>query len=369
MSKTNKILMAVLVLQAVLLAARVLWPESSEKGLAAGGALVTAFNPAAVTQITVEDNDGKKILLKKVDDRWLLPDYADYPVESARVTKLLDMVKQVRADRLITQSETSFRRLQVSPDDFMRRLTIEQSGGETIKLYLGKIGGGSTTHVRLDGQNQVYLASGPTAQDANAQPSSWINTLYFSASSTDVVGLTLQNANGTFEFTKEGDAWTVSGLKESEVLNQNNFTSMLTTLTSLRMTEPVSKEASDDFGLDAPQAVITLRVMEAETPAADASPTPDTPNLLSLMPDSTATPAPTATPQKVEKEYTFQIGAALSNGVVLKGSNSEYYVLVSRTTAERFTTKTQADFATVPPTPTPGPTDTPEPPAATPTSR
>ena len=136
MSKTNKILMAVLVLQAVLLAARVLWPESSEKGLAAGGALVTAFNPAAVTQITVEDNDGKKILLKKVDDRWLLPDYADYPVESARVTKLLDMVKQVRADRLITQSETSFRRLQVSPDDFMRRLTIEQSGGETIKLWV-----------------------------------------------------------------------------------------------------------------------------------------------------------------------------------------------------------------------------------------
>jgi hypothetical protein len=204
----------------------------------------------------------------------------------------------------------------------------------------------------------------------NATPASWIDTTYYTASTDDVVSITLQNANGTFDFTKDGDTWTVSGLNAGEILNTVNFTPILNTITSLRMTEPISKEVQDTFGMDAPQAVITLHVMETEAPeTTSAAPTPDTSSLLGVSPETTTptnTPAPTATPQKVEKEYTFQIGAALDNGVVLKGSNSDYYVLVAQSTADHFTNKSQADFATVPPTPTPEPTLTPAPATETP---
>ncbi len=228
---------------------------------------------------------------------------------------------------------------------------------------------GLTDHrVRLDDQSQVYLTNNLTSQDVAAQPASWIDTAYYTASTDDVVSLSLQNANGTFDFTKDGDAWTVSGLGEGETLNQDNFTQLLSAITALRMIEPVSKDVQDTFGMDAPQAVITLKVMETEASESSAAPTPDTSNLLGVGSEGTptATLAPTATPQKVEKEYTFQIGAALDNGVVIKGSNSDYYVLISQAIADRFITKTQADFATVPPTPTPEPTLTPEPPTETP---
>jgi hypothetical protein len=244
-------------------------------------------------------------------------------------------------------------------------VVFDQSDGKSHTLYVGKTGGGNTTHVRLDDQSQVYLTGNLTSQDANAQPSGWIDTVYFSASAADVVSLSLQNADGMFDFTKNGDVWTVSGLDEGETLNQDNFTQLLNAITSLRMTEPVSQEAQDDFSMDAPQAVITLKVMETEAPETSALATPDMSNLLGVSPESTATSAPTATPQKVEKEYTFQIGAALDNGVVIKGSNSDYYVLISQAIADRFITKTQADFTTVPPTPTPEPTPTLEPPTET----
>ncbi len=369
MSRTNKILAVVLALQFVLLGVRAVWPESSNnKNIAPGGALVADFDPAAVTQITITDDSDKKITLKQVDGNWLLPDYGDYPVESSRIMTVLDNIKQIRADRLITQSETSFRRLQVSPDDFIRLVEMGQSDGKSHKLYVGKSGGGNTVHVRLDDQSQVYLTNNLTSQDVAAQPASWIDTAYYTASTDDVVSLSLQNANGTFDFTKDGDTWTVSGLGEGETLNQDNFTQLLSAITALRMVEPVSKDVQDTFGMDAPQAVITLKVMETEAPESSAAPTPDTSNLLGVGSEGTptATPAPTATPQRVEKEYTFQIGAALDNGVVIKGSNSDYYVLISQAIADRFITKTQADFATVPPTPTPEPTLTPEPPTETP---
>jgi hypothetical protein len=367
MSRTNKILAAVLALQFVLLGVRAVWPSSSNNNIAPGGVLVAHFDPATVTQLTVTDNTDNTITLKQVDGNWTLPDYGDYPVDSSRIMTVLDKIQLIRADRLITQSDTSFRSLQVSPDQFVRLVEFDQVDGKSHKLYIGKTGGGNTVHVRLDDQKQVFLTGDLTPSDVSAQPASWIDTAYFTASTADVVSISLQNANGLFDFTKDGDNWTVSGLNEGEVLNMTNFTPILNTITALRMTEPISKDVQDSFGMDAPQAVITLHVMETEAPETSAAPAPDTSNLLGVSPGTpTDTPAPTATPQKVEKEYTFQIGAALDNGVVLKGSNSDYYVLIDQSTADHFLNKTQETFATVPPTPTPAPTLTPAPATETP---
>jgi hypothetical protein len=371
MSRTNKILAALLALQFVLLGVRAVWPSSSNNKIAPGGVLVANYDPATVNQITVTDDSGKTITLKQTDGNWILPDYGDYPVEASRIMTVLDKIQLIRADRLITQSETSFRQLKVSPDEYVRLVEFDQTDGKSHKLYLGKTGGGNTVHVRLDDQNQVFLTSDLTPSDVNATPAGWIDTTYYTASTDDVVSITLQNANGTFDFTKDdGGNWTVSGLNAGEILKQVNFTPILNTITALRMTQPISTEVQDSFGMDAPQAVITLHVMETEAPeTSNAAPAPDTSGLLGVSPETTTptdTPAPTATPQKVEKEYTFQIGAALDNGVVLKGTNSDYYVLVAQSTADHFTNKSQSDFATVPPTPTPGPTMTPVPATETP---
>ncbi len=362
MNRTSKILAVVLAIQLVLLGVRAVWPSSSENTTTPGGVLVGDFDPAQVTQFTIANNNDQQITVKKVDDQWVLPDYGDYPVESTRVSTLLDKVKQLRADRLITQSETSFRRLQVSPDDFVRLIAFEQAGGASHTLYLGKTGGGSTVHVRLDNQNQVYLVNNLSSQDANAAPSNWIDTTYFSVPSDNIQSLRLQNANGDFEFTKTDGTWTTTGLDAGEVLNQDNLTQLLNGIASLRMSAPIGQEASDDFALDTPQATITITVLETVASESGAVPTPDTSNLLGVPAEASPTPAPTATPQQVEKEYTFQIGAALDDGVVIKGSNSDYYVLITQATADRFTGKTRDDFVSVPPTPTPEPTLTPNPP-------
>jgi hypothetical protein len=355
MNRLNKILAFILALQIVLLAARALWPES--KSRASGEALLANFDTAAVTQVRISDADGKQVVLKKDGDEWVLPDYGNYPALPTRVSLLLDKIKGLRTDRLITRSTTSHRRLRVSSDEFER--LIEFEGGDSAhKLYLGKSGGGNTLHVRLDDQPQVYLVSGLALSDAGVAVSSWINTLYFSALSDQVISLRLQNANGTFEFTKSGDTWNMAGLAEGETLNEQALKTLLNQVTALYMSAPIGKEEQADFGLDAPQATITLRVLEPEeTP----EPTPDIAQspLMTATPDPQATPTATPTPQYVEQEYTILIGAALEDGVVAKSSTSDYYVLLTETVAGRFTQKTRADFITLPSTPTPEPTLTP----------
>jgi len=356
MNRLNKILAFILALQLVLLAARALWPESETR--ASGEALLANFDTAAVAQLRITDASGKQLVLKKDGDNWVLPDYGNYPALPTRVSLLLDKIKGLRTDRLITRSTTSHRRLRVSSDEFERLIEIE-SGESTHKLYLGKSGGGSTLHVRLDDQPQVYLVNGLAVSDAGVAVSSWINTLYFSVPSDQVISLRLQNANGTFEFTKSGDTWSMAGLAEGETLNQQALTTLLSQVTSLYMSTPIGKEELADFGLDAPQATITLRVLEPEeTP----EPTPDIAQspLATATPDPQATPTATPTPHYVEKEYTILIGAKRDDGVVAKSPTSDYYVLLTEAVAERFTKKTRADFITLPPTPTPEPTVTPE---------
>jgi hypothetical protein len=82
--------------------------------------------------------------------------------------------------------------------------------------------------------------------------------------------------------------------------------------------------------------------------------TADAPLLRLLTPS--AAPSRESTPQMVEREYTLQFGAALDDGVVVKSSESEYYVLVTTGSADNFAKKTRADFIAIPPTPTPSPT-------------
>jgi hypothetical protein len=208
--------------------------------------------------------------------------------------------------------------------------------------------------VRLDDQDPVYLVSNLSNQDANPRSSSWIDTVYFSVPSDQVTSLRLQNANGDFEFTKEGDTWTMTGLAADENLNQDTLTRLLSQITSFHMIDPIGTELQDTFGLDAPQATITVHAM---VPEQTSEPTSETPLLPLLTPSAEApSPEPSATPQLVEKEYTLQFGAALEDGVVVKSSESEYYVLVTTSSADNFAKKTRADFIAVPPTPTPEPT-------------
>jgi hypothetical protein len=353
MNKANKILAVILVVQLVLLGVQALWPDSSSESSSSSGPLLANFDPNKVTQVKVTDDQGKTITVKKVDDQWILPDYGDYPVTASRVEVLMSGIKSLTTERLISQSKTSFRRLQVSDDQFVRLIEFDSDSG-SHKLYLGKTGGGGTVHVRLDDQTQVYLTSGISSQDAGTAPSGWIDTLYFSKPSDQVVSLELQNAQGDFLFTKTGEAWSSDVVQASEELNQDNLTQLLDYVTSLRMSAPIGKELKDEFGLGTPQATVTIKVMETVETA-------ESPDASTLSGTPTADPlTPTATPQMEEKEYSFQIGAELTDGVVIKASNSDYYVYVPKATSDRFTTKTRGDFVTLLPTATPEPTAVPE---------
>jgi hypothetical protein len=140
------------------------------------------------------------------------------------------------------------------------------------------------------------------------------------------VALTLENANGRFEFEKdEAGAWTMTDLAADETLSENNVNSLASRVSSLRMLRPLGKTEQDDYGLKEPNAVVTVETRDDEGNT---------------------------------KTYTIRVGAKddEDNSYVVISSESPYHVRVSEYTVRDFVEKARDGFLELPPTPTPEPT-------------
>lgn len=318
MSKLNRILALILVSQLVALAL-IYWPESS---VASGQPLFEGLETQQIVNVTIGDAAGEEVRLAKGPQGWGLPDADGFPVDEDKVATLLDRIVGLRADRLVTRTADSHKRLQVADGEFQRSIEFETDDGSRHKLYLGSAPSYNVLHVRADDRPEVYLTLGLTVTDVGATAASWIDRTYFSVPQADIVALTLENNNGRFEFEKdEAGSWTMTNLPAGETLRENNVSSLVTRISSLQMTRPLGLEAKPSYGLDDPSAKVTVSTRDE---AGD------------------------------EQTFIVRVGASPEgeDGYVVKSATSPYYVLVAPYTVETLIERTMADFLEQPPTPT-----------------
>lgn len=327
MNKLNRILAAILILQLIAVTV-VLWPRRTPSA-AEGTPLFSGIEVEHIVGLTIASADSQSIQLAKRNGDWVLPTVDDYPCLEDKVPNLLTKILGLKGSRLVAQTSSSHKRLRVASNDFERRVEFELDDGTRHLLYLGTSPSFRAIHVRADDQNQVYLVSDLTLQDAGARASDWINREYFSIPTDQIIALMLENQNGRFEFEKEGDIWTMKGLSAGETLDQDRFKTLVNRAALITLTEPLGKTEKETYGLQQPSAVITLRTHSNETG---------------------------------DRTYVLMVGAkdTTDNSYIVKSSESQYYVRVSEFTVKEFVEKTREGFLQLPPTPTPTPEASPE---------
>ncbi|MBN1935879.1 MAG: DUF4340 domain-containing protein [Anaerolineae bacterium] len=316
LSRKNQILVGVLVLQ-LLLAVVLLWPR---------GAQTSSNEPMfadldQVIEVRIQDNTDSAVTLVKSGELWVLPDADDYPTQENKVQDLLDKLAAFESNRLVTQTASSHRRLQVAADEFVRQVTLTWADGTAGTFFLGTAPSYGVIHVRFDRQDEVYLVSNLSVADVGASAGSWIDTLYLSIDTAQVFDLTLENANGAFTFSKgEGDVWLMTGLGAEEVLSQADVTSLVSRAASVRMIKPLGKQGQAGYGTQTPGALVTVKARDAEG-------------------NETTTILRVGTKDEETGNY------------VVISSASPYYVQVSGYSVQDFVEKTREDFIEPPPTP------------------
>lgn len=315
MKRHNQILAGILVIQ-IILSAIVFWPKPATT--AAGDPLFPDLAADDIVALTLTDADDNSIEFKRVTGDWVLPGADDYPTREGTITSFLERVVGLTTARLVTRTDDSHRRLQVSADDFERRIDFETKDGARHTIYLGSSPRYGSTHFRGDGRSETYLTSELSVWDSNADAGSWVDTVYRDIPQDTITKVMVENSSGMLTFTKDAEGiWTMEGLAADETLDESAVTELVQRAASVSMISPLGKEDLPVYGMEEPNAVVTL--------------------------------------ETADKTTTLRVGAKDPdrNSYVVTSSESSYYVRVSEFTVKDLVEKARDDFIQLPPTPTP----------------
>lgn len=321
MTRTQRILSALLALQ-VVLAAVVFWPKRSDA--AGGGPLFGDVAIADIAAVTIEGGDGDSTQLIRQGDGWVLADSGDYPADDDKITPVLAKIIAIQTNRLVARSNDSHQRLGVAADAFTRRVQLELNDGAVQTLLIGSAPSPSGTHVRRGDQNETYLSGEIASWEVNAAPSNWIDASYTSLNQQEIVSVKLESGSGTVQFEKDADdSWTMIGLADGELVDQSQVTALLSRVSNMRMTTPLGVTAESAYGLDDPQATVTVIAEEGE--------------------------------EKNRRIYTLLVGTQdpEDDGFFVKWSRSDYFVKVAAFNVDNMVNKVREEFLQEPPTPDP----------------
>lgn len=258
--QANWILASILVVQ-VALAAWLLvdnYKTGSATGRAPAQPLVANLTADDVSSVRIGDATGS-VLLAKSDDGWSAPEADGYPVTAATVTKLISDVLAIDTGRLVADTPASQGRLRVDPNNYGRRIELDLANGAPVVVYLGSSPNANATHVRLDGQDAVYLTTGALAGEARSDLAGWIDTRYITASPDDVARVDLFNSSGRFALSKAADGtWRLDDQAIGETVDQAKANDLVSQLAGLQMVRPLGKQGKAEYGLEAPRATATL---------------------------------------------------------------------------------------------------------------
>ncbi len=262
MKRTQQILLGVLALQ-IILSVVVFWPR--EAALVSGELLFPDLAAEDIVALTIEDNTGEQIVLRKVEGAWVMSEAGDYPAQEANIMPVLEKLAALSAGSVVARTEASHTQLQVSEDTFQRRVDFETANGKTYTVYLGSAPRYTATHFRIQGESETYLTSDLSVWDVNVAVSGWADTSYISIDLATVTDVTLENANGTFVFVKDEDSWTLADLQAGEAIEPAQTSAVVRAATSLSFMAPLGTSANPAYGLDRPGALAIVTTDDGQT--------------------------------------------------------------------------------------------------------
>lgn len=228
-----------------------------------------ALDEDQITGLTITDEQANSVVLNKVADDWQVGAEEQYPANAVKVEELLAKLAALESSRLVTRTRASQVRLKVSAEIFSRRIEVRDSRGALRTIYLGTSPSLKTIHVRLEGSNDVYLATGLSSWEASAETSSWWRSDYLNLDPGKVLALEVTNGNGTLALEKgEAEQWYLTQMAASAAgrvpVEQAAVTGLLAKITQFSLVDYLGRQAEPGYGLDEPTATALFRLAGGE---------------------------------------------------------------------------------------------------------
>lgn len=201
----------------------------------------------AVDELRLEDGEGRKVLLKKDKEQWLLPELASFPADSFRVQGLVDRLAGLQRGWPEATTPEAATRFKVAADRFERKLTLRGNGADLGVLYFGSSPGLRKIYLRADGSQDIE-ALAMDQHDLEVQPDRWIDTRALALKPEQVVRVELPGL--TLERVEEG-LLPVDMTAEEEIVKDRRD-ALIKRLAGLTIYSVLGAQNKPEYGLESP---------------------------------------------------------------------------------------------------------------------
>ncbi|MEA1935178.1 MAG: DUF4340 domain-containing protein [Thermodesulfobacteriota bacterium] len=256
MNKRNIFLLAILLLQIVLIG--YMYRPGKETV-----APVVEFFPGIeqdkVIGLIITDNEQDSITLKKGEQGWTIePD--GYPVNGIKADSLAGKLVSLKSTRLVTRTASSRIRLKVDDETFEQKIKILIDDGKSYLIFLGASPGNNTIHVRMEGEDEVFLVKGLSSWEAPTENSAWWKNRYVEMTPEELVEVELTNSHGSFKITKGKDnTWKNVESGADETVSMEKAEEFLRRAGMISLTKYLGRDEDESYGLKTPVAELILQ--------------------------------------------------------------------------------------------------------------
>ncbi len=197
-------------------------------------------------------------------DEWNVAKPVASPGKSTEVKALLDNLKELKVKDVISTVGATPEQLTDYQLDATKGVHVVgyKGGDKKVDITFGKQGGRGEL-VSIGGNPGIYAVSGYVGYQYTREPKDWRQNEIFKFDDANATAFTIENKNGLYSFTKNGDAWAGS-LKGQPIkdFDPEKAKSAIGAFKNLNADNFGDGKTAADTGLDAPESTVTINMKD-----------------------------------------------------------------------------------------------------------
>jgi hypothetical protein len=203
-------------------------------------------------QIIIRDGEKNSITLRKISEKWVLPDTNDFPASGSRVAEFLGALKIFQKGWPVGTSDIAARQFKVSSDVFERKIDLEK-GKDKASLFLGSSPGFKKVYARVDGSQETYSIEFSTYQ-AGSKLKDWYDSNFAKRDKATIQEIALNDIT----IARQEETLVLNGIPDSKETNTEELQKLIGKVSGIFVTDVLGIEEKPEYGLSSPLVSLSL---------------------------------------------------------------------------------------------------------------
>lgn len=232
---------------------------SAQRSGQVGQPLFEAFDPAAVDQITLQQN-GAAAVLRKSGDEWTQAEPVHFPLNNLQIRQLLSAARTLRYLERFVPGEDGVPTLEQAGLAPPRATITFGQGDDAYTIHLGRTSVGQHGYAQLVGDRNAYVVTtGLHEAVLEGGISAWRQRTLAGPSADAAQRILLQSPNAQIALIKHDGRWYLND-QHTERASADEVVGLINALNAVSIQDFVADQPADPavFGLEAPTLVVQV---------------------------------------------------------------------------------------------------------------